>query len=222
MADSSTACCFVVEKQWFDKFLAFKDSGVTGKVSIPPGKINNGKLLLASSAITMNGAKVSSESLSAKVDTDVNNSGEDNDEARQLRRQRWQRKQEEEKKGDDISGGQLQCRPELRKDVDFVLVGKETWSLISSQFSFDVELPQQQQHTISRDSTEMLNSGSDSKQSEMDAGDAGSSVAVARSASSLVSEGSSKSDLGDDLVSLPRMHCHVAGTVDLNDFADIL
>lgn len=193
----------MVEKEWFDNFLAYKDKMATepaGKVI--PGNINNGKLL---SSKVMSGGTSSVETMSEKVDTDNNNSETDE---RQLRRRRWQgiqerNKEQEEKKGDELLGGNAQYRPELREGVDYVLVGKKTWSFLSSKFSFDVELPHQQQQppTLSLDSIKTSNSGSDSKLSEMDAGDAGSSVAVAPSASSLISEGSSKSESGDDLVS---------------------
>jgi len=204
-ADSSTtsnSTAYVVEKEWFDNFLAYKDKGVSGTIAAKPGKINNGKLLL--SAKVMNGGTSSLDAMSDKVDTDNNNNNNNLEpDERRLRRRKWQgiqerNKEEEVKTNDELLGGNSQFRPELREGVDYVLVGKETWSFFSSHFSSDVELPtqqlQKQQPTVSLDSIETSNSGSDSKQSEMDDGDAGSSVAVARSASSLISEES-----GDDL-----------------------
>ena len=194
----------MVEKEWFDNFLAYKDKGVSGTIAAKPGKINNGKLLLSSKV--MNGGASSLDAMSDKVDTDNNNNLEPDE--RRLRRRKWQgiqernKEEEEVKTNNELLGGNSQFRPELREGVDYVLVGKETWSFFSSHFSSDVELPtqqlQKQQPTVSLDSIETSNSGSDSKQSEMDDGDAGSSVAVARSASSLISEES-----GDDLVSFP-------------------
>jgi hypothetical protein len=211
----------VVEKEWFDNFLAFRDNEMSGTVATNPGKINNGKLL--SSSKVKNSGTSSSELVNEQIDSDNDKLGDDE---RRLRRRKWQGIQErnlaeEEKKGEELLGGNLQCRPELREGVDYVLVGKETWSFFSSHFSCDVELPQQQQQqqqepqqTVSLDSTEMSNSGSDSKQPETDAG---SSVAVARSASSLISEGSSKSDSGDDLVSpLLGSYTDRFGTFGLN------
>jgi hypothetical protein len=207
-ADKATpnSTAYVVEKEWFDNFLAYKDKiGTEDAANSKPGDINNEKLLLSSKE--MNGGTSSLESMSEKIDADNNNSESDE---RQLRRRRWQgikernKEQQEEKKGDELLGGNAaQFRPELREGVDYVLVGKQTWSFLSSNFQFDVDLPHQQQPlTASLDSTKMSNSASDSKLSEMDAEDAGSSVAVAPSASSLISEGSSKSESGDDLVSL--------------------
>ncbi|KAL7495415.1 hypothetical protein ACHAWT_003937 [Skeletonema menzelii] len=200
-ADSSTASnstAYMVEKEWFDNFLAYKDKPAA---KVMPGNINNGKLL---SSKVMSEGTSSIETMSEKVDTDNNNNLETDE--RQLRRRRWQgiqerNKEQEEKKGDELLGGNAQYRPELREGVDYVLVGKKTWSFLSSKFLFDVELPhkQQQPQTISLDSIKTTKSGSDSKLSEMDAEDAGSSVAVAPSASSLISEGSSKSESGDDL-----------------------
>ena len=202
-ADSSTASnstAYMVEKEWFDNFLAYKDKPAA---KVMPGNINNGKLL---SSKVMSEGTSSIETMSEKVDTDNNNNLETDE--RQLRRRRWQgiqerNKEQEEKKGDELLGGNAQYRPELREGVDYVLVGKKTWSFLSSKFLFDVELPhkQQQPQTISLDSIKTTKSGSDSKLSEMDAEDVGSSVAVAPSASSLISEGSSKSESGDDLVS---------------------
>eukprot|EP00984_Skeletonema_dohrnii_P012410 scaffold5034_cov124-Skeletonema_dohrnii-CCMP3373.AAC.10 len=203
-ADSSTtsnSTVYVVEKEWFDNFLAYKDKGVSGTIAAKPGKINNGKLLLSSKV--MNGGTSSLDAMSDKVDTDNNNNNNLEPDERRLRRRKWQgiqerNKEEEVKTNDELLGGNSQFRPGLREGVDYVLVGKETWSFFSSHFSSDVELPtqqpQKQQPTVSLDSIETSNSGSDSKQSEMDDGDAGSSVAVARSASSLISEES-----GDDL-----------------------
>lgn len=192
----------MVEKEWFDNFLAYEDKLGTEHAIRKPGDINNEKLLLSSKE--MNEGTSSLETMSEKIDTDNNNSESDE---RQLRRRRWQgikernKEQQEEKKGDELLGGTAaQFRPELREGVDYVLVGKQTWSFLSSNFPFDVELPHHQQKSPT-ESTTMSNSASDSKLSEMDAEDAGSSVAVAPSASSLVSDGSSKSESGDDLVS---------------------
>ncbi len=205
-SDSTT---YVVEKEWFDNFLAYKDNAITGANAANPGKISNRKLLQVSSQAMIE----DTASLETMSETDNNNLETDE---RRLRRKRWQgiqeRNKEEEKK---TNGGNIQCLPELREGLDYVLVGQKTWSFLSSHFSFDVELSQQQlqqqqqqqqqqQHpTVSLDSIATSNHSSDSKQSEMDDGDAGSSVAVAPSVSSLLSEGSSKSESGDDLVSFP-------------------
>jgi hypothetical protein len=189
----------VVEKEWFDNFLSYKNNEASEPAATNPGKINNRKLL--SSCTMMNSRMSSSEIVNEQNDSD---NGKLEDDERRLRRRKWQGIQErnmaeEEKKGDELLGGNLLCRPELREGVDYVIVGKETWTFFLSHFSCDVELPQQQQQqTASLDSTEMSNSVSDSKKQEMDAG---SSVAVARSASSLISEGSLNSDSGDELVS---------------------
>ena len=192
---------YLIEKAWFDNFLAYKDSFESRATVITPGEINNGKLLQSSN--TLSGVTLSSKSVTKKNDLDDNNLG---DNERQLRKQRWQevieRKQEEEKKGDEhFGGGKLQCRPELRENVDYVLVGMETWSFITSHFVYDVELPRQQRKTVCDGNVEMPNACSDTQQEQIGLEDAGSSVAVAPSASSLISETSSKSDLGDDLVS---------------------
>ncbi len=211
---TSNSTTYVVEKEWFDNFLAYKvlkDHGTTGANAAFPGKISNRKLLLISSQVITEDVS-SLETMSEKVDTTDNNNLETDE--RRLRRKRWQgieerNKEEEKKTNGEILGGNMQCRPEIREGVDYVLVGKKTWSFLSHHFSFDVELPQQQQQqpqrqpTVSLDSIATSNHSSDSKQSEMDAGDAGSSVAVAPSVSSLLSEGSSKSESGDDLVSFP-------------------
>ncbi len=205
---TSNSTAYVVEKEWFDNFLAYKDHKVTGANAANPGKISNRKLLLESSQAMIEDT-TSLETMSEKVDTDNNNLETDE---RRLRRKRWQgiqerNKEEEKNTNGELLGGNIQCRPELREGVDYVLVGQKTWSFLSSHFSFDVELPQQQlqqqqQHpTVSLDSIATSNHSSDSRQSEMDAGDVGSSVAVAPSVSSLLSEGSSKSESGDDLVS---------------------
>ena len=200
----------MVEKEWFDNFLAYKDNEMYGTIAPSPGKINNGKLLSCSKLANGGTSSTEVENEQELVGGEVEAMANELQQQRRLRRLKWQGKVEEEKKGDDVLCGNLQCRPELREGIDYVLVGKETWSFISSHFSCDVELPQQQQQqqqqqpqqlTVSLDTIEMSNSGSDSKQVDMDAGDAGSSVAVARSASSLISDGSSKSDSGDDLVS---------------------
>ena len=209
----------MVEKEWFDNFLAYKDNEMYGTIAYKdnemygtiapsPGKINNGKLLSCSKLANGGTSSTEVENEQELVGGEVEAMANELQQQRRLRRLKWQGKVEEEKKGDDVLCGNLQCRPELREGIDYVLVGKETWSFISSHFSCDVELPQQQQQqqqpqqlTVSLDTIEMSNSGSDSKQVDMDAGDAGSSVAVARSASSLISDGSSKSDSGDDLVS---------------------
>jgi len=194
---TSTTTTYVVEKEWFDNFLSYKNNEASEPAATNPGKINNRKLL--SSCTMMNSRMSSSEIVNEQNDSD---NGKLEDDERRLRRRKWQGIQErnmaeEEKKGDELLGGNLLCRPELREGVDYVIVGKETWTFFLSHFSCDVELPQQQQQqTASLDSTEMSNSVSDSKKQEMDAG---SSVAVARSASSLISEGSLNSDSGDEL-----------------------
>lgn len=208
-SSTSNSTAYVVEKGWYDNFLAYKDHANAAANAAHPGKISNRKLLLKSSQVVNEDASSSLETMSEKVDTDTNNLETDE---RQLRRKRWQGIQERNKEEDmktngELLGGNMQCRPELHEDVDYVLVGQKTWSFLSSHFSCDVELPQQQlqqqQPTLSLDRIATSNHSSDSKQSDMDAGDAGSSVAVAPSVSSLLSEGSSKSESGDDLVSFP-------------------
>lgn len=192
----------MVEKEWFTNFLTYIDSKEesNGKPAKHPGKINNGKLLSSSS---MNGYTPTIESSmkqEEKGDTDSSSSYDNNsnEDGRQQRRRKWegmvkQKREDELLGGNSKTANPVEIRSELRNGVDYELVGKETWAFLSTNFSCDVELPQQQQ----------LNH----QQPESEAGysdmDAGSSVAVAHSASSVMSDegGSSKSDSGDDLVS---------------------
>lgn len=189
----------MVEKEWFTNFLTYKDNKEesNAKPAKHPGKINNGKLLPSSS---MNGETPTIESSmkqEEKGETDCSNNNEDE---RQQRRRKWKQKREDELLGGNSkTANPVEIRSELRHGVDYELVGKETWAFLSTNFSCDVELPQQQQ----------LNH----HQPEFEAGygdmDAGSSVAVAHSASCIMSDegGSSKSDSGDDLVSFSFLTC---------------
>lgn len=189
----------MVEKEWFTNFLTYIDSKEesNGKPAKHPGKINNGKLL---SSFSMNGDTPTLESSmkqEEKGDTDSSSNNNNNEDKRQQRRRKWegikQKREDELLGGNSKTANPVEIRSELRHGLDYELVGKETWAFLSTQFSCDVELPQQQQ----------LNH----QQPEFEAGysdmDAGSSVAVAHSTSSIMSDegGSSKSDSGDDLVS---------------------
>ena len=168
----------------------------------------------------MNGAAISESS----DEGDITDSNKFEDE-RLLRRRKWQgikKRCDDELLGGDSTHEPL-CRPDFRQGVDFELVGKETWSIISSHFSYDVELPkrQLQEQTVPLNTMNMSNSDNDSKSPDTDAKsndmDTGSSVDVGHPASSMISEeeGSSKSDSGDDLVSFLLVNCCNACGVNL-------
>lgn len=188
----------MVEKEWFTNFLTYIDSKEesNGKPAKHPGKINNGKLLSSSS---MNGDTPTLESsMKQEENGDTESSSNNNEDKRQQRRRKWegmvkQKREDELLGGNSKTANPVEIRSELRHGLDYELVGKETWAFLSTSFSCDVELPQQQQLIHQQPESE-------AGYSDMDAG---SSVAVAHSASSVMSDegGSSKSDSGDDLVS---------------------
>lgn len=155
----------MIEKKWFDGFLAYQSPEVA-HVALSPGKIQNAPLLLQDESLVSEGASRGGTATVASADGIDPHGDDEGDKKRQSRRKKWQCKEEtyisssSAKLGanellggnaasvsaspttvKETTGESTALQPNLRHQSDYVLVGEKTWDLLSNHYSCDVELP---------------------------------------------------------------------------------
>lgn len=142
---------YMIPRDWLDSFLAYINSASAER----PEKIENTKLLMLSdvkpqvsfSLLERDTKARSGEEGSNRKTDDMNDDesddvdAEEHERRRLMRRQQWQEREQRLQQQLRVDEQTKKLKPDLVHDHDYALVGHNSWTVLSSKFGYDVQIP---------------------------------------------------------------------------------